>query len=523
MKDDVKKNECPAASFLEIMAVIGKRRKLGIRYHGNYCGPGWSGGLHQDSVRSTVLPVDDFDASCQDHDAAYADAGDLAQADMKFYRTNIGQGVKRSFAAMAVGMQGLVRSSFPENNSGMSGRYNLRRRNAPRYRPPTPPRPQARPVRMDRRARRRAVAARRQRRVAAARPVRRNQHVIRRRRVIRRPRYRNLMANGVQFAMEQGDVLIGERAVYLGHATCPVNVMKRQMCRALLKRLLIAMGKLNPNWDGAPKDVLANDRVILLYLNSPNGAPIQINVAVAALSQEAIASAWLNAISAESNLIQLVEMQYRPNDTPIGGRTINLSTSTIEFSIVSQLKMQNRTVSVAGDNEADDVNNVPLIGKQYYGKGTGTRYIVDAAAATLLYCGNFDGLITRSALALDSLREPPSGKLFDSVKKTTMVKLAPGVVNTSVLTTKIKMPLTKFLVHMLDTLQDFLPAPPRKHKLLGDFKLFGLEKEIQALAYAPENNLCVAYEHDLKVTTAVYPGKTQYTTSYTSQGVGVTP
>jgi len=76
-----------------------------MRYHGNYCGPNWSAGQHQSSVVSDVTAVDEFDATCKAHDAIYATNGDLDLADQQFYKENIGKGMKRSVAAVAVKLQ----------------------------------------------------------------------------------------------------------------------------------------------------------------------------------------------------------------------------------------------------------------------------------------------------------------------------------------------------------------------------------------------------------------------------------
>jgi len=79
-------------------------------YHGNWCGPGWSNGASQASVRGTAPSTDEFDETCRQHDFTYADHGDLRSADLLFARQNFGRGVVRSVAAVGVGMQGLLRS-----------------------------------------------------------------------------------------------------------------------------------------------------------------------------------------------------------------------------------------------------------------------------------------------------------------------------------------------------------------------------------------------------------------------------
>lgn len=79
-------------------------------FHGNWCGPGWSNGSAQDSVHGFAPAVDEFDETCRQHDFAYADRGNLRDADLLFARQNIGQGVKRTIAGIAVGAQGFLRS-----------------------------------------------------------------------------------------------------------------------------------------------------------------------------------------------------------------------------------------------------------------------------------------------------------------------------------------------------------------------------------------------------------------------------
>lgn len=81
-----------------------------MRFHGNYCGPNWSAGQHQPSVVSDVPAVDHFDDSCRKHDAVYATSGDLLMADWDFATTNLGGGIKPTAAAIAVGVQAVVRA-----------------------------------------------------------------------------------------------------------------------------------------------------------------------------------------------------------------------------------------------------------------------------------------------------------------------------------------------------------------------------------------------------------------------------
>ncbi len=101
-----------------------------IRYHGNYCGPGWSNGKRQSSVIGDTPPVDDFDATCMLHDAAYAtsqEASVLTQADYEFATSNLASfNPKRMLAGALVGVQGLLRGTDSNIATNQTKMTNLR-------------------------------------------------------------------------------------------------------------------------------------------------------------------------------------------------------------------------------------------------------------------------------------------------------------------------------------------------------------------------------------------------------------
>jgi hypothetical protein len=90
---------------------------MSIPYHGNWCGPGWSNGSRQPSVRGTAPAIDEFDQTCRDHDFTYADGMGDNDADDVFFNANIGRGLKRSVAALLVKSNRLVRPSTIKQDS----------------------------------------------------------------------------------------------------------------------------------------------------------------------------------------------------------------------------------------------------------------------------------------------------------------------------------------------------------------------------------------------------------------------
>lgn len=86
---------------------------MAFKYHGNWCGPGWSAGKYQNSVDQDYPAVDPLDEACRDHDRDYARGNDLREADLTFARRTRGLGAKAELASLAVFAQGGIRSLMP--------------------------------------------------------------------------------------------------------------------------------------------------------------------------------------------------------------------------------------------------------------------------------------------------------------------------------------------------------------------------------------------------------------------------
>jgi len=111
------------------MAPTRKRKydQFAVAYHGNWCGPGWSGGRYQNSVLYGSAPVDGFDMSCRTHDRAYYSGKRLREADLEFAQENIGYhkkdsfyiNMKRNVAGLTVLTQGLTRAPYGPQGQGV--------------------------------------------------------------------------------------------------------------------------------------------------------------------------------------------------------------------------------------------------------------------------------------------------------------------------------------------------------------------------------------------------------------------
>lgn len=107
---------------------------MSFRYHGNWCGPGWTAGQWKDASELTendldVEAVDDLDQACKEHDIsiAYAlDEDDIEYANEKFMERAKELGIKGAFASWMVGTFG---PKTPEKrNADTDDRYPKRLR-----------------------------------------------------------------------------------------------------------------------------------------------------------------------------------------------------------------------------------------------------------------------------------------------------------------------------------------------------------------------------------------------------------
>lgn len=86
---------------------------MSFAYHGNYCGPGWSGGKYQDSIEYGTGPpaTDAADETCRVHDGHYwsykhgkRKRGDLYKDDYRFMTANLFKRPKFSLMGAGVGI-----------------------------------------------------------------------------------------------------------------------------------------------------------------------------------------------------------------------------------------------------------------------------------------------------------------------------------------------------------------------------------------------------------------------------------
>ncbi len=121
---------------------------------------------------------------------------------------------------------------------------------------------------------------------------------------------------------------------------------------------------------------------------------------------------------------------------------IDLRTENMHVYVKSEIKIQNRSVSATGGEQADDVSNCPLVGYKY-DFNSGTPITRQDGAFILSVTGASSGVnLVRAAELPTSFREPPLPGVFLKCSKAAKIRLNPGDVKNSSIVFKSRM---KFL------------------------------------------------------------------------------
>lgn len=491
------------------MAPIRYKKKFGLRYHGNYCGPGWSAGQFRDSVAySNVQPVDDFDKSCRDHDRSYALNGDVKQADYEFYGANIGKGLKRSLAAIAVGTQGYFRSS--KNNSNTEIMPPTRK---PKYRVvPVPARKKTtrnKSVSRMSSARTRGLLSKVSsvslpRRMSTSITVSKSSGKLYGTHKFKSYRPKKKFSESHTLVVESsGDMTASRKCAHLVHATHPIQQTTQLFCQALLRYLAYRLGFHIPNFTN-----LLNEDVDITYRYYPNS---QTNTAFTVVINAVSAGSWFAAANALRTSIEAVcqidtnrDIAFQEFGLQRTGTNQSVFINSKDFMVSvytkSSLKIQNRSRNALG-TEADEVDNCPIYGTMHDCKGNGAQWRDYQRPAGQLIAEGLTGIGTVNG-DLDStqfLYEPLDRADLVGVQKTQKICIEPGQIKTSVMTKR-----DVFGIQKLSKAIQSIKQTYRAKTNLGFARIISLEKMIalntedeafMSIFFELNNKYIVQYKH----------------------------
>lgn len=342
--------------------------------------------------------------------------------------------------------------------------------------------------------------------------------------------FNKYLKNGIVQATEHGEVLNSwnpadpstqpsAQVLYVGHTTACPEAYRVIIGQAILKKLLRNCGLRSDDFTQLlPCQTLGTQALqIRLYsrtaaadANSPDGQDLVTwNVLTETPNtRAALLSDFLFPASdtTDQRIFTNLALFGAIGTTFVPLGFVDMQNLQIHFHVKSALKMQNRTGQLESNNEADDVDNVPIYGRSYGGTGNGAVYRgAYPASGTVgkipLTANDFSWHIaptpqttlgTRANLWL----EPPFQKEFIGCKESGKIHLDPGEIKTSLLnhTQSIS------FVRMYNMLYNGTTTPSAGYRFLfGKYRFFCVEKMIQALATTSFSSIKVAFEVDCKM------------------------
>lgn len=211
------------------------------------------------------------------------------------------------------------------------------------------------------------------------------------------PSIAQIQKRGITLSFENRKIatVTDAEAVAVGHTSMPGKICAINMWRALLKYTLTKMscyvkdyGNLMTNEGFVAGDVFRINR----YANGTTTTISSENITVAATTTyDRICADLAATFDDNPNLTddRLDSIEFVPF-TGSKYSAVNLDIQSIKISVFTKsiLKIQNTTVEVSTDNQADDVNRVPLVGKIYGVRGNNFLRKSNTALLSGLYSAN---------------------------------------------------------------------------------------------------------------------------------------
>lgn len=276
----------------------------------------------------------------------------------------------------------------------------------------------------------------------------------------RRGRATPIQRYGYGISSEQGAVLTDNRCCIIMHSTTPRDTMVKLLFGALTKFVLTKLGIVQVSPTAALPFLAATDQITVVMRPQAGGSlsvftyTIPAGTATFANVSDGLYNAfelWFSAAgTAAPSQCRIVSVTFTPVASLLAPFQVNMFDAKISYKVKSTLKLQNRSLSSSGEDDGDDVDNTPLYGKSYFGYGTFTEFNAAQYSGGLGdFCTNGNGIYADVAANVNGYVEPPRPVDFTNVKKSGKIKLQPGEIKTSVLTTSKTQKLSDFCAAFL--------------------------------------------------------------------------
>lgn len=328
---------------------------------------------------------------------------------------------------------------------------------------------------------------------------------------INRRGYRQRSVNkGLVRVFEHGGVVTSNYCRYIGHHDSPYyDVMYLLWC-GILKKLLEKTG-YRISADAAPlENIIIGDIIQVEYRTGPSFVTaITTRALLAGDSLKTLAEYFVDKFDSTEhglfgNNLMFHVIKYIPQAVGYTTMQMNMENLKVHLTSKSTLKIQNRSKNALG-SEADEVDNVPLYGKSYTGKGSGMEVDHQKPYVTSMFYADVQkGMILYDGL--NEYREPILAQNTRNTSYSSKVKLDPSDIKTSALSSSTTMLLNKFITKMALSTGSVASTSSIK-TLVGKFRVFALEKMIET-----ETNeadivpITVAYEVNTRISCYVTGG-----------------
>lgn len=325
-----------------------------------------------------------------------------------------------------------------------------------------------------------------------------------------RLKIKKLSKTGINFTGEYGGSKTDGSLAIIGHSSMPGYHTMRMVYFAVVKQLLRDAG-ITVTGVGSPylpfrQHGADTDRFRVYYQDTPGATIGADEFALGSTTDITDIVDWLqnvgrswNDVSANSIQATIQRFEYVPISEPAGAsgashifsRYAMLKADQLVIMVKSKssFKMQNRSVTTAGDTE-ENVDSVPLNGKSYEGKGSGPQWVGREGQPSVEFIAHrVTGIISLNSA--ENLREPPPYTEFEGVVKGGKIKLDPGELKTSILNDYASHYFNTWLTKTNATTSYLTNSTLSK---IGKYRFFCIEKMLDPDAVG---SIKTAFEHNL--------------------------
>lgn len=313
---------------------------------------------------------------------------------------------------------------------------------------------------------------------------------------------------GVTDTTEVSGTISDDQCVYIGHSSfSPVRMFEAAMQSMYRKLYTIAIGY----------DVCSASDVVPYKDGQSDGNTIHLSWR----DEDGVMSSMYQSIGLGASIAQLGQMSFSitgairnmailrrtpqriwvvDNSTNLQRASLDLTRLKFDYMFKSEMKIQNVTIPTTTDNEMDDVNNVPLVGRTY--EFSGWSPMMNGLAAPngtkLALVNDLQGvtLVRGMEMGVDGMLEPPPSSVFTNCVKSQKVRVQPGTIKSDWLRGGGTLTLNKLLLAM-----DFKITPPAqgnrnsqvrigKHAMISLERVIHINGTLPIKCYYEVNHFC---------------------------------